>query len=94
MLTLSKFFAAGYKIMQHYVIQLYNNMPHYIIRGDISPHIRRLIVVNDRFCGDNCPYFNWHIMLHNVALLCIICGDKLYVGDDVTKRAKNGKNYA
>ena len=26
---------------------------HYVIRGDISPYFRRLIVVNDRFCGDN-----------------------------------------
>ena len=30
--------------MQHYV--------HYVI-GDILPHFRRLIAVNDRFCGDN-----------------------------------------
>ena len=51
--TQSNFFAAGYKIMQHYVIKLYNIMQHCIIRGDISPHIRRHIVVNDRFCGDN-----------------------------------------
>ena len=43
------------QIMQHYVIQLYNIMQHYIIRCDISPHIRRLIVVNNRFCGDDCP---------------------------------------
>ena len=54
-ITQSNFFAARCKIMQHYVMQLYNIMQHYIIRGDISPHIRRLIVVNDLFCGDNCP---------------------------------------
>ena len=44
-------------------------MQHCIIGGDISPHICRLIVVND-------------------------CGDKLHVGNNVTKRAKNGENYA
>ena len=49
------FFAVECKIMQHYVIHLYKIMQHNIIRGDISPHIRRLIVVNDRFCGDGCP---------------------------------------
>ena len=26
---------------------------HYVIRGDTSPHFRRLTAVNDRFCGDN-----------------------------------------
>ena len=57
------------KIMQHYVIKLYNIRQHWIIRGDISPHIRSLIVVDDRFCGDNCPYFNWHILLHNYAAI-------------------------
>ena len=51
--TQSNFFAAGCKIMQHYVTNLYNIMQHYVIRGDISPHFRRLIAVNDRFCGDN-----------------------------------------
>ena len=49
----SNFFAAGFKIMQHYVMNLYNIMQHYVNRGDISPHFRRLIAVNDRFCGDN-----------------------------------------
>ena len=39
--------------MQHYVTNLYNIMQHYVIRGDISPHFRRLIAVNDRFSGDN-----------------------------------------
>ena len=33
--------------------KLCNIMQHYVIRGDISPHFHRLIVVNDRFCGDN-----------------------------------------
>ena len=28
-------------------------MQHYVVRGDISPHFRRHIAVNDRFCGDN-----------------------------------------
>ena len=51
--TQSNFFAAGCKIMQHYVTNLYNIVQHYVIRGDISPHFRRLIAVNDRFCGDN-----------------------------------------
>ena len=51
----SQTFSLQCKIMQHYVIQLYNIMQHNIIRGDISPHIRRLIVVNDRFCDDDCP---------------------------------------
>ena len=49
----SNFFGAGCKIMQHYVTNLYNIMQHYVIRGDISPHFRRLIAVNDRFGGDN-----------------------------------------
>ena len=49
----SNFFAAGCKIMQHYVTNLYKIMQHYVIRGDISPHFRRLIAVNGRFCGDN-----------------------------------------
>ena len=35
------------KIIQYYATLL--------IRGDISPHIRRLIVVNDRFCDDDYP---------------------------------------
>ena len=39
--------------MQHYVTNLYNIMQHYVIRDDISPHFRRRIAVNDRFCGDN-----------------------------------------
>ena len=52
---LVNFFAAGCKTMQYYVIQLYNIMQQYIICGDISSHIHRLIVVNDRFCGDNGP---------------------------------------
>ena len=51
--TQSNFFVAGCIIMQHYVTNLYNIMQHYVIRGDISPHFRRLISVNDRFCGDN-----------------------------------------
>ena len=34
------------KIIQHY-------MQHCVIPGEISPHIRRHIVVNDCFCGDN-----------------------------------------
>ena len=51
--TQSNFFAAGCIIMQHYVTNLYNIMQHYVIRGDISPHFRRLIAVYDRFCGDN-----------------------------------------
>ena len=46
-------FAAGCIIMQHYVTNLYNIMQHHVIRGDISPHFRRLGAVNDRFCGDN-----------------------------------------
>ena len=25
---------------------------YYVIRGDISPHFRRVIAVNERFCGD------------------------------------------
>ena len=48
----SNFFAAGCKVMQHHVTNLYNIMQHYVIRGDISPHFRRLIAVSDRFCGD------------------------------------------
>ena len=51
--TQSNFFAAGCIIMQHYVTNLYNIMQHYVIRGDISPNFRRLIAVNNRFCGDN-----------------------------------------
>ena len=51
--TQSDFFAAGCKIMQHYVTNLYHIMQYYVIRGDISPHFRRLIAVNDSFCGDN-----------------------------------------
>ena len=43
----------GCIIMQHYVTNLHNIMQHYVVRGDISPHFRRLIAVNDRFCGDN-----------------------------------------
>ena len=39
--------------MQRYVANLYNIMQRYVIRGDISPHFRRLIAVSDRFCGDN-----------------------------------------
>ena len=38
--------------MQHYVTNLYKIMQHYVIRGNISPHFRRLIAVNDRFGGD------------------------------------------
>ena len=49
----SNFFAAGCIIMQHYATNLYNIMQHYVIRGDKSPHFRRLIAVNNRFCGDN-----------------------------------------
>ena len=52
-LAQSNHFAAGCKIMQHYVTNLYNIMQHYVIRGDISQHFRRLIAVNDRFCSDN-----------------------------------------
>ena len=37
----SNFFAAGCKIMQHYMTNLYNIMQHYVIRGDISPYFRR-----------------------------------------------------
>ena len=51
--TQSIFFVARCIIMQHYVTNLYNTMQHYVIRGDISPHFRRFIAVNDRFCGDN-----------------------------------------
>ena len=47
--TQSNFFAAGCKIMQHYVTHLYSIMQHYVIPGDISPHFRRLIAVNGRF---------------------------------------------
>ena len=36
------------KFIQHYATLC-------IIRGDISPRFRRLIVVNDRFCGDISP---------------------------------------
>ena len=50
-LTQSNFFAAGCKIMQHYVIKFYDIMQHCIIRGDISPHIRGLIVVNERLAA-------------------------------------------
>ena len=49
-----KIFRRRMQNLQHYVIKVYNIMQHYITRGDISPHIRRLIAVNDRFCGDNC----------------------------------------
>ena len=49
----SNFYAVGCKIMQHYVTKLYNIMQHYVIRGDIPPHFRRIIAVNNRFCGDN-----------------------------------------
>ena len=28
-------------------------MQHYVIRGDIWPHFRRLIAMNDRFSGDD-----------------------------------------
>ena len=51
----SNFMQKWCKIRQHYVIKLYNIIQYCIIRGNVSPHIRRLIVVNDRFCGDNCP---------------------------------------
>ena len=51
--TQSNFSAAGCKIMQHYVTNSHTIVQHYVIRGDISPHFRRLIAVNDRFCGDN-----------------------------------------
>ena len=51
--TQSNFFAAGCKLMQHYVTNLYNIMQHYVIRGDITPHFHRLIAVNSRFCGNN-----------------------------------------
>ena len=60
--TQTKFFATGCKSMQHYVIKLYNNMQHYIIRGVISPHIRLLIVMNYRFAA---------ITVHN--LIDILC---------------------
>ena len=66
--------------MQNYGTFCDKFLQHYVIRGDVSPHFRRLIAVNDRFCGDK--------------LLCIICGDKLHDGDNVTKRAKNGENVA
>ena len=49
----SNCFAAGDKIMQHYETNLYNIKQHYVNRGDLWPHFRRLIAVNDRFCGDN-----------------------------------------
>ena len=39
--------------MQNYATLCDKIIQQYIIRGDISPHIRRLIVVIDRFCGDN-----------------------------------------
>ena len=52
-LSQSNFFAAECKIMQHYVTNLFNIMQHYVIRGDISPHFRRLIALNDRFYGYN-----------------------------------------
>ena len=58
------FFAAGCKIMQHYVTNLYNIMQQYVIRGDISPHFHRPIAVNDIFCGDNLIDICC-IMLHN-----------------------------
>ena len=61
------FFAAGCKIMQHYVLHaihhyatLYNPLRY--IAAYSPPY-----VVNDHFCGGNCPKFNWHIILPNVA---------------------------
>ena len=47
------------KIIQHYA-KLYN--PRRYIAS-----ICRLVVVNVRFLGVNCPEFNWHIILHNIA---------------------------
>ena len=35
--------------MQNYAILSDKFIQHYVIRGDISPHFRRLITVNDRF---------------------------------------------
>ena len=39
--------------MQNYATLCGKFIQHYVIRGDISPHFRRLIAVNDCFCDDN-----------------------------------------
>ena len=74
--------------MQHYVKNSYNIMQHYVIRGDISPHFRRLVAVSDRFCGNNLVGIQCCMMVYNMRRLL------LYVGDNVTKRAKNDENVA
>ena len=38
--------------MQNYAT-LCDKFIHCVIRGNISPHFRRLIAVNDHFCGDD-----------------------------------------
>ena len=52
--------------MQNYATLCDKFIQHYVVRGDISPHFRRLIAVNNRFCGDKLIGIQCCIIVYNM----------------------------